>query len=171
MGIFSKISKKIGDKIEQSAVNHMTDEQKQEYEKELEEKQKNIKTFPNIEQVYTKEETSDLEALLIKAGAVDDLVVWVGGFLKLRENQNPKFANLFSGHKNLRFLTYNNGVFYMLHFEKNVLKSHKAFDKTMVRKVELKKELRVVLYDKTTMNLHITKNKTKASALVLLIKD
>jgi hypothetical protein len=169
MGIFDKLKTKILGGIEKSAVGQMNDEEKAAYEAEKEANKQEVSTN-TLSLKYTKEDTNDLEALLVKLGALDDRRIWVGGFLKLRTNTNAKFANMFSGHKNLKFLCVNGDNFYMVFFKDGVISSYKEFKKENVASVNKSPVLTVGLFDKTTMHLEVTKNKQKLNELILLLK-
>lgn len=169
MGIFDKLKTKILGKIEKSAVDQMSDEEKAAYKAEKEETQKK----ENIEKLslkYSTEETKDLEALLTKLGAIDERKIWVGGFLKTRTDTNAKFANMFSGHKNLKFLCVNGNIFYMVWFKDDLIASYKEFKKENVSGVDKSPVLTVSLFDKTTMRLDVSKNKQMINELVTLLK-
>ncbi len=169
MGFFKKIKQKIGGAIEKSAVKHMSQEEKEKYEKERKESFKPQEKLATIEAKYSKDELKDLEALLTRIGAIDDHKVWISGFLKLRDNLNTRTANLFSGKKNMKFLTHNNGIFYMLGFDKDVIKSIKVFKQENVIKVRNEKIFRLELNLNTNIRLDITDNKKMAGALAALL--
>lgn len=169
MGVFDKIKSKILGAIEKSAVSQMSEEEKAKYAKEQAAK-KPVAAGEKLSLQYTKEETSDLESLLQKLGAIDERKVWVGGFSKLRSNTNAKFANMFSGHKNLKFLTLNDDVFYMIQFKDDVIYSYKEFKKENVENVSKAPILAVSLFDKTFMRLEVTKNKQKLNEIFSILK-
>ncbi len=169
MGLLDKIKRKIGSAMEKSAVKQMSEEDREKYEKEKLKVSKPKESLPIIQSNFTKDELNNLEALLIRVGAVDNDKVWVSGFLKHRDNLNVRTANLFSGKKNMKFLTYNNGLFYMLGFDKDIIKSVQTFKQENVIKAENKKEFRLELNLKTNIRLVITDNKKKADELVLLL--
>ncbi|HZJ89193.1 MAG TPA: hypothetical protein VFD05_00725 [Bacilli bacterium] len=169
MGILDKIKAKIGSAIEKSAVSQMTDEEKTAYKAEREALKPEVGGV-ELSLQYTKEEVKDLESLLLKLGAIDNRKVWIGGFLKQRQNTNAKFANMFSGHKNLRFLTLKDDIFFMIKFEGDKIYSYKAFKKEHVASVRKSPVFTVALFEKVTMHLEVTKNKQKVNELVSLLK-
>lgn len=169
MGIFDKLKQKVLGAVEKSAVSQMSEEDKAKYEAEQAAK-KPKQVGEELVLKFTSEETKDLEALLTKLGALDTRKIWIGGFSKTRSNTNAKFANMSSVYKNLRFLTVNNGVFYMVHFVEDTIKSYKAFSKENVASVERKPIFALKLFDKTMMNLELTQNKQKVHELIDLLK-
>lgn len=180
MGLLDNISKKIGNAIEQSAAKNMTGASKEEYEKEKAAKeqaaaQAAAAAVAPISGSYQKEELENLDALLKKIGAIDEEGVWIGGYLKLRENQNAIVANILSGKKNLKFLTYNSGLFYLIRLDNGKIMSYKGFRKEDVTSVTSKSNLfattfKVSLNDRTTFVVDIAANKGKLSELKSKLK-
>lgn len=169
MGIFDKIKAKISGAIEKSAVSQMTEEEKAAYEAEREAMKPKV-VGEELSLRYTKDEVKDLEALLLKLGAIDARKIWIGDFLKQRHNTDAKFANMFSGHKNLRFLTLKDDIFYMIKFEGDKIYSYKAFKKENVASVKKSPVFAVTLFEKVSMHLEVTKNKQKVNELINLLK-
>ncbi len=168
MGIFSKIKAKVAGAIEKSAVSHMNEEEKAKYEAERAAGKQEVSAAKTLK--YTKTETQDLEGLLMKLGVLDERKIWIGGFLKLRSSTNAKFANMFSGHKNLRFLAVNDNKFYMVNFKDDVIMTNKEFTKENVASISKKPTFAVTLFDKTAMHLDVTQNKQKVDELITLLK-
>ena len=175
MGLLDNIGKKIGNAIETSAAKNMTGATKEEYEKEKAAKaEAAAQTASNavnpISGSFEKTELENLTALLKKIGAIDDEGLWIGGFLKLRSNQNAVFANILSGKKNLKFLTYNSGAFYLIRLENGNIMSYKAFRKEDVASVSSKNSLfekvfKVELKDRTIFVIGVTENKDKIAPM------
>jgi len=180
MGLLDNISKKIGNAMEQSAAKNMTGATKEEYEKEKAARveavaQAEASAVSTISGSYDKAELENLDSLLKKIGAIDNEGLWIGGYLKLRPNQNAVVANILSGKKNLKFLTYNSGVFYLIRLDNGKILSYKGFRKEDVVSVTTKSDLftktfRLELNDKSTYIVDVAANKGKISQLKSKLK-
>lgn len=168
MGIFSKIGQKIGDAMEKSASKNMTGASKELYEKEKLEKEQakeNITVLPTVDISYSKDDLKNLDELVLRANLVDHAKMWLAGFSNHRTNQNASAANLFTGKKNLRFLTKNESLYYFAHFHDDHFKSYKTFEQTDIRKTEIKTKLLgastcfIELNDGTVFTIDVTENK------------
>lgn len=178
-GIFSKIGQKIGNAMEKSASQNMTGASKELYEKEKLEKEKsaqNVIELPTVDIAYTKDDLKNLDELIIRANLVDDSKMWLAGFSNHRTNQNASAANLFTGKKNLRFLTKNESLFYFAHFHDDHFKSYKTFKQENIRKTEIKTKLLgastcyIELIDGTVFTIDVTENKEMLSQFKELFK-
>lgn len=170
MGIFDKVKNKIANKLEESAVSNMTAEEKAAYEQEKADRKPITYDIEKLSMKFAKEDTKDLGSLLDKLGALDERKLWVGGFLKKRDNENTLFANLFSGYKNLKILALNKDVYYMIGFQQDEIYSYKAFKKDQIYKVTNKDILHVRLHDQTSMKLAVSKNKQRLNELYNTLK-
>lgn len=175
MGLLDNISKKIGNAIETSAAKNMTGATKEEYEKDKAAKaeaaeQAAANAVKPISGSYENTELENLDALLKKIGAIDDEGLWIGGFLKLGANRNAVFANILSGKKNLKFLTSNSGLFYLIRLDNGKIMSYKGFRKEDVASVSSKSSLfektfTVQLKDRTTFVIGVAQNKDKIAQM------
>lgn len=180
MGILDKISKKVGDVIETYSAKNMTGATKEEYVKD---KSANAEAAANAEASavksisgsYQKADLDNLDILLKNIGAIDDEGLWIGGFLKLGANRNAVFANILSSKKNLKFLTYNAGVFYLIRLDNEKIMSYKGFRKKDVVSVSSKSSLfektfKVELIDRTTFIIGVAANKGKINQIKSKLK-
>lgn len=177
MGLINKLKKKVLDAMEKGAAKNMTGASKEAYEKDqalkAESKASDELKRQSVKQIslrFTKEETKDLESLLMKAGALDDKKLWVAGYLNMRQRQNASFANMFSGIKNYKFLTFNNEGVYVLGIKDDVLSSLKEYHIDDVVSVEVKKSLtkssiRVTFNDKFSYSVDIAENQNRADEI------
>lgn len=179
MGLLSKIGQKIGNAMEKSASQNMTGESKELYEKEkAEREQRKMDQVidPMIDISFTKDELKDLDLLIRRADMTDDRGLWIAGFSNHRHNQNASAANLFSGKKNLRFLTLKGDLLYFAHFVDDHFKTYKALRKENIRKMDIKMKLigastcYIELKDQTIFTIDITENKQKASEIKEILK-
>lgn len=169
MGIFDKLKNKVLGSIEKSAVSQMSEEDKAKYEAERAAQKQDVFSDKK-EMKYTKEETKDLQGLLMKLDVLDERKLWIGGFSKTHSNTNAKFANMFSGHKNLRFIAVKDDVFYMISFKDDIISSYKEFKKENVKSFDKGSVFSITLFDKTFLNLDVTQNKSKVNELYALLK-
>lgn len=172
MGLLDKITKKIGNAIEKAASKNLTGASKEEYEKYKAEKEKAASEKPtenNISASYSGAELKNLDSLIQKVNAVDEQNLWIAGFPNFKVNQNAIAANLFSGKKNLKFLTYNNGTFYLLRLDNGEIGSYRIFKKENVASVEVSgmmtKSFKVTFKDGTNYSVDVTENKDKIASM------
>ncbi|MDD4316026.1 MAG: hypothetical protein PHC84_02570, partial [Clostridia bacterium] len=176
MGLFENLMGKVGNAMEKSMSKNLQGESKEAYEKEKAEKAENKAAFEKDQQAIKDDlasrkiqaSSNDLkspEALLAKIGVIDESKIWVGGFDNFKANQNAKFANIFSGNKNIKIVSLVNGVFYLSKFEDGNFYAYKKFTKEQVASAEieglLSKKIRIKLNDNTTYSVDITENKEK----------
>lgn len=114
MGVIDWVKRKIGNKMEDLGKKGMTEEERKAYEEERTHLNEKRKELDYIDETFSKDAFKNLEALLTRIGAIDDKKVWISGFHQKRSNLNPKTANLLTGKKNMRLLTFNDNKFYML---------------------------------------------------------
>ncbi len=185
MGLFDKLMSKVGNAMENSMSKNLQGESKAEYEKEKTERAEE-KAKTAAEQDAAKEElqtqrvqatTADMKNpadLLKKINAIDENNVWVGGFDNFKANQNPTFANMLSGNKNLRVLSQANGVFYLSKFQDGCFYAYKKFAKEQVSSCEVEglmsKSIKIKTNDGTTYSVDVTENKDKLEEIKKALK-
>lgn len=152
---------------------NLTGESKEEYQKEKavkeERKHAEEKAKADLKAMSikaNKEDLKDLTNLLKNSSFVDDNNNWLAGFPNFKTNQNAIVANLFSGKKNLRLLTQNNDVFYLLSINNDAMSPYKAFSKEDVIKVEtgsklLSKSIKLIFKNGDKYSVDVTENKDK----------
>lgn len=179
MGLLDKLGKKLGDAMEKTLAKNMTGASKEEYEKNKAEREaaaaeKLANAVQPISGKYEKSELDNLGALLKKIGAIGDDELWIAGFLNLRANTNATVANLFTGKKNLKFLTCNGDKFYCLSLDDGEISSYRHFRKDDVLLVEVKglmtKSFAVTFRDKGMYSVDVTENKGKIDEMKAKLK-
>ncbi|NLB48500.1 MAG: hypothetical protein GX813_01455 [Erysipelotrichia bacterium] len=185
MGLLDKLKSKVGDAMEKSMVKNLQGDSKAAYEKEkakqvaenvdLASAQVSAKEDLQTRRVAaTKAEMKNPDILLRKIGVIDENNIWIGGFANFKTKQNPIFANLLSGNKNLRILSLANGTFYLSRFEKGLFYAYKTFVLEQVQscKIEglINKSIRIKLNDGAAYSVAITENKDKIEDLRKVLK-
>ncbi|MBU1093689.1 MAG: hypothetical protein KKH01_04425 [Firmicutes bacterium] len=173
MGILTKISKKIED-IASETSQYLSGDSKKAYEEQKATEAKKIeKTVEGY--TFTKDQLRDLDVLLGQANFVDGRHLWIAGFDNFKANQNVKAANLFSGKKNLKFLSIKDDDFYLMKFDKNVLLPYRVFNVDDVLLVDLtskmtKSSMKIKFKDDTKFSIDITENKDSVKAIKGMFK-
>ncbi len=163
MGIIKKISKKIVDIAEETS-KYLSGDSKTEFEAQEAEvvevkKEKVVEGY-----TFKKDQAKDLDKLLGQANFVDGRHLWIAGFDNFKANQNAAAANLFSGKKNLKFLSFKDGDLYLIKFDKDVLLPYRVFSLNDVLLVDTvtkmaKSSIKIKFKDDTQFSIDITENK------------
>lgn len=185
MGLLDNLMNKIGEKLEQGLAHNMTGESKELYEKEKAEKaimQAELAKKKEVAQAeldthkvkIDKNELKNLEVLLQKINVIDTNKLWLAGFDNFKANQNTKAANLFSGKKNIKILSYDGTKYYLSKFDGDNFFAYKQFIKADVTKLEIEglinKKIKLNFKDGKSYSVDIIENKEKASNFKNMLK-
>lgn len=173
MGIFDKISQKIGNAIKETTEKNATGKTRELLESENNnnnnDSDNNCPKDLEISIPFSKDDS--FEDIIRNAGLGD---LWVAGYDNFRSNQNAKFANMFSGKNNLKFIICKDDCVYICKTEKNVFNLLKVASKRDIVEAKvinkmLEKSVVVKLNGFTT-TIDVTENKEKLSQIQSFLK-